>query len=132
MRGPPVGLASAPSLGPAVMTMTANAMEGDEPEMSVEMAVAEEMASEEESSAATEDIQGEDNPMDSEESDEPLDIPDFIDEIEASNSTGPAAVVLAPVLPPVLLTNLNYDPKCPGLNHRRCKQKGEDDTHKRK
>lgn len=46
-------------------SMTANAMEGDIPEVSMETAVAQEMASEDGPSAAGNDIQSEDNPMDS-------------------------------------------------------------------
>jgi hypothetical protein len=88
--------------------------------------VAEEMASEDQESASTDDIQGEDDPEDSVETEDPEDdVPDFIDEIEVANITAP--IVKAPVLP-----NPNYDPKCPGLHPRRCKQKGDDDTHKRR
>jgi hypothetical protein len=64
------------------------------------------MDSEDVPAANANDIQGENNPMDSEESNDGDDISEFIDEIEQGNSTAAAAAY----------GNAKYNPKCPGLN----------------
>jgi hypothetical protein len=53
--------------------------------------------------------------MDSEETNDPEDeVEEFIDEIEVANSTETVTAA------PVLATNPDYNPKCPGLDHRNC------------
>lgn len=80
------------------------------------------MASEEAAGAEDEDIDEEDDPEDSKDATDPEDeVTDFIDELEAP-----------PVVAPPGFANPDYDPKCPGLNKRRCKVVGEDNTHLRK
>lgn len=109
------------------------AIEGDEPEPTIEEAVIFEMQSEESAEATMEDIIDNEDPEDNMESTDPEDeVPDFIDEIEIIEMD---PVTAAPVLPPAppkpVYGNPDYDPECPGLNKNRCHEKGEDDVHKR-
>ena len=82
------------------------------------------MASEESSAAYEEDIkEDDDDEEDSTETNDPEDeVSDFIDEVEAMPTPEPIAVK----------TNPDYDPKCPGVDKKRCKKTGEDNTHLRK
>ena len=83
------------------------------------------MVSEDKPSASANDIQEDDDDDSMDSMDEPGDeVPDFIDEIEASNST-----VL--VTAASLYGNPDYNPKCPGLDRHNCKENGPDDTHLR-
>lgn len=128
---------SAPEVAPGAV-VSANAIEGDEPEISIEQAVEFEMQSEENAGAGILDVEEDElDPEDSMDATDPEDeVPDFIDEIEiveiiedpVTHTPAPAP---KPTPPPPVYGNVDYDPNCPGLNPHHCLNKGEDNTHKR-
>lgn len=115
-------------------TVSEFALEGDEPEPTIEQMVAAEMEFEDSPEAAMEDIPDLEDPEDNMESNDPEDdVPDFIDEIEIIEVDPVTQIPQPPPPPPApVYGNPEYNPECPGVNQgQRCHEKGEDDVHKR-